>query len=72
MTATNKDKIYELLEQIKSLVKENENQDGSFRFDTLRAIVALDFAKTEIEKTISNRNSFIGLTIEKYCDTIHL
>ena len=61
MTATNKDKIYELLEQIKSLVKENENQDGSFRFDTLRAIVALDFAKTEIEKTIFSNNTNVSM-----------
>ena len=52
MSDSNKDKIYELLEQINMLIKENENEDGSFRFDSLRAVVALDFAKTEIEKAI--------------------
>lgn len=53
MSYSNKGKIYELLEQIHNLIKENENDDGTFRFDSLRAVVALDFAKTEIEKTIN-------------------
>lgn len=53
MSDPNKDKIYELLKQIHNLIKENENDDGTFRFDSLRAVVALDFAKTEIEKTIN-------------------
>ena len=53
MSDPNKDKIYELLKQIHILIKENENADGTFRFDSLRAVVALDFAKTEIEKTIT-------------------
>lgn len=42
-----------LLEDIETLIRENENEDGSFRFDIVKAVVALDFAKTEIEKTIS-------------------
>ncbi len=41
--------MYELLEQLHTLIEENE--DGTFRFDSMRAVVALDFAKTEIEKT---------------------
>lgn len=42
-----------LLKDIETLIRENENEDGSFRFDIVKAVVALDFAKTEIEKTIS-------------------
>lgn len=42
-----------LLEDIEALIHENENEDGSFRFDIVKAVVALDFAKAEIEKTIS-------------------
>lgn len=30
----------------------NETEDGAFRFDEIRAMVALDFARTEIEKTL--------------------
>lgn len=49
----NKEKLESLLEEIEALIRENENADGSFRFDLVKAVVALDFAKTEIEKTIS-------------------
>lgn len=49
---SNKEKIYELLGQIEALIKDNETEDGTFRFDEIRAMVALDFARTEIEKTL--------------------
>lgn len=49
---TDKEKLDTLLEEIRDLIKENEKEDGTYRFDIVRAIVALDFAKTEIEKTI--------------------
>lgn len=48
----NKETVEKLLEEIGELVKKNVNEDGSFKFDIVRAVVALDFAKTEIEKTI--------------------
>lgn len=48
----NKETLEKLLEEIGELVKKNVNEDGSFKFDVVRAVVALDFAKTEIEKTI--------------------
>lgn len=51
---SNKEKIYELLNELEALIKNNETEDGTFRFDEFRAVVALDFAKTEIEKTIAN------------------
>ena len=47
---TDRDRILGLLEEIHSLVEENGNADGTLRFDALRAMVALDFAKTEIER----------------------
>ena len=49
---TDRDRILGLLDEIHSLVEENGNADGTLRFDTLRAIIALDFVKTEIEKMI--------------------
>lgn len=49
----NKETLEALVKDIQTLIRENENEDGSFRFDIVRAVVALDFAKTEIEKTIS-------------------
>ena len=55
LTMTDRDRILGLLEEIHSLVEENGNADGTLRFDALRAIVALDFAKTEIEKMISGQ-----------------
>lgn len=54
---TDRDRILGLLEEIHNLVEENGNVDGTLRFDTLRAMVALDFAKTEIEKMISGQIS---------------
>lgn len=53
MTA-DKEKLESLLKEIAALIRENEKPDGSFRFDIVRAVVALDFAKTEIEKSIRN------------------
>lgn len=41
-----------LLAELQDLVDRNENPDGTFSFDICRAKVALEFAKTEIEKTI--------------------
>lgn len=41
-----------LLAELQDLIEQNENPDGTFRFDICRAKVALEFAKTEIEKTI--------------------
>ena len=51
--SSNKDRIYELLDNIQALVKNNEAEDGTFHFDEFRVMVALDFAKTEIEKAVT-------------------
>lgn len=48
-----KETMYALLREIEALIRENENEDGTYRFDLVRAVVALDFVKTEITKTIS-------------------
>lgn len=49
----NKETMYALLKEIQALIAENENADGTCRFDMVRVVAALDFVKTEIEKTIS-------------------
>ena len=48
-----KEMLNRLLNEIQELIKENENEDGTYRFDLLKSVIALDFAKTEIEKAIS-------------------
>ena len=55
METSEREKIYALLEEIRTLVEENEQEDGTFRFDSVRALIALDFAKTEIARTIDER-----------------
>lgn len=52
MEISEREKIYTLLDEIRALVEENEREDGTFRFDPVRTMIALDFAKTEIAKTI--------------------
>lgn len=47
-----KEKLNTLLEEIRDLIENNEKEDGTYRFDIVKAVIALDFAKTEIEKTI--------------------
>ena len=42
------------LKTVKVRIEENEKEDGTFRFDPVRALIALDFAKTEIARTINS------------------
>lgn len=49
---SDKNKLYQLLSEIKELIEQNENEDGTFRFDVMAAMVALDFAKNEIHRSI--------------------
>ena len=44
METSEREKIYALLDEIRTLVEENEQEDGTFRFDPVRALIALDFA----------------------------
>ncbi len=48
-----KEKLYRILDEIRELIINNEKSDGTFRFDTVRILTALDFVKTEILKSIS-------------------
>ena len=34
--------------------QENENEDGTYRFDLLKAVIALDFAKRRLKKRFSS------------------
>lgn len=47
-----KETLNRTLQEIQDLVKGNENEDGTYNFDLLKVVVALDFAKTEIQKAI--------------------
>lgn len=49
---TSRERIYGLLDEIQHLIRSNENEDGTFRFDSVRAVTALEFIKYELEKSI--------------------
>lgn len=42
-----------LVHQIEDLIENNRNSDGSLHLDAVRCRMALEFAKIEIEKSIS-------------------
>lgn len=42
-----------LVRQIEDLIESSQNPDDSVRLDEIRCRIALEFAKTEIEKSIS-------------------
>ena len=48
-----KEMLNRLLNEIQELIKENENEDGTYRFELMKAVIALEIAKTEIENAIS-------------------
>ena len=49
----NKDTLLEVIEDIRKIIIESENPDGSLKIDAKMAMVALDFARTQIKKSIS-------------------
>ncbi|MBO5453618.1 MAG: hypothetical protein J6A69_06600 [Clostridia bacterium] len=49
----NKDTLLEVIEDICKIIIESENPDGSLKIDAKMAMVALDFARTQIKKSIS-------------------
>ena len=49
----NKDTLLEVIEDIRKIIIESENHDGSLKIDAKMAMVALDFARTQIKKSIS-------------------
>lgn len=48
-----KEKLLETLEDIRKIIIDSENPDGSLKIDMKMSMVALEFAKTTIEKMIS-------------------
>ena len=47
-----KETLERTLQGIQDLIRENENGDGTYNFDLYKAVVALEFARTEIEKAV--------------------
>lgn len=47
-----KEMMYQYLQEIKECIDEHEQADGSYSFDVKRVLAALDFAKSELEKSI--------------------
>lgn len=52
-----KEIIYALLEEIRMMIRENDLQDGTFRFDQKRVRIALEFAKLEIQESIRKKET---------------
>lgn len=48
-----KDNLLEKLDEIRKIIVDSENPDGSLKIDMKMSMVALEFAKTTIEKMIS-------------------
>ena len=48
----NKDTLLEVLEDIRKTIIESENPDGSLKIDAKMAMVPLEFARTEIKKSV--------------------
>ncbi len=49
----NKANLYQILEDIRRLISDSEKEDGSLGIDAVKAKIVLEFAKSEIEKTVS-------------------
>ena len=50
---TDKEILYQQLQEIREELTHNERADGAYAFDVKRVQVALDFAKQELESCIS-------------------
>lgn len=50
------DELTALTEEIQRLVRENIQPDGSCKFDPVRVKIALEFVKTEIQKSVDQEN----------------
>lgn len=49
-----KEMMYKYLRDIKECIDEHEQADGSYSFDVKRVLVALDFTKSELEKSVQD------------------
>lgn len=51
---TDKETLYQLLQEIREEIDRNEKEDGTYAFDVKRVQIALDFTKRELESSISD------------------
>jgi len=51
---TDKETLYQLLQEIREEIDRNEKEDGTYAFDVKRVEIALDFTKRELESSISD------------------
>lgn len=49
---TEKEALYQLLQEIREEIDRNEKEDGTYAFDVRRVQVALDFIKRELTSSI--------------------
>lgn len=49
---TEKEILYQLLQEIREEIDRNEREDGTYAFDAKRVQIALDFTKRELESSI--------------------
>lgn len=47
-----KEVLYQLLQEIRQEIDNNEREDGTYAFDVKRVQIALDFTKRELESSI--------------------
>lgn len=50
---TEKETLHRLIQEIREEIDRNEREDGTYAFDVRRVRIALDFAKRELESSIS-------------------
>lgn len=51
---TDKEVLLQILDDIKSIIEDSANEDGSLKIDMLKARLALEFAKTSVEDAVQN------------------
>lgn len=49
---TDKTVLMEILEDIRKIIENNANEDGSVNIDMIKARLALEFAKTSVEEAV--------------------
>ena len=49
---TDKETLYQVLQEIREEIDRNEKEDGTYAFDVKRVQIALDFTKRELESSI--------------------
>lgn len=52
---TEKEALYQLLQEIREEIDRYEKEDGTYVFDVQRVQVALDFAKRELQNSITEK-----------------